>query len=74
MTFYWLKLQLCDNRRSSLAKYLKATGIGSSRKKLISEIDATQMILDELADDPEQTRGPRMIKEHLALKGKHIPR
>ncbi|KAF8152977.1 hypothetical protein B0H34DRAFT_754101 [Crassisporium funariophilum] len=58
--------------RSTLAKYLTATGIGSSRKKLIPDKEATQLVLDELADDPKQTRGPRNIKERLALKGKHI--
>ncbi|KAF5379743.1 hypothetical protein D9615_005816 [Tricholomella constricta] len=60
--------------RSTLAKYLKETGIGSSRKKLIPDIEATQMILDELGNDPRQTRGPRTIKERLALKGQHITR
>lgn len=61
-------------RRTLLAAYLKKTGIGSSRKNLIPDQVATQLILDELENDPRQTRGPRNIKERLALKGKHIPR
>jgi hypothetical protein len=61
-------------RRTKLSQYLKETGVGTSRSKLIHPEDQQQLVLDEIAADPEQTRGPRFIKESLALKGKHIPR
>ena len=61
-------------RWTKLSQYLKETGVGTSRSKLIHTEDQQQLVLDEIAADPEQTRGPHFIKESLALKGKHIPR
>lgn len=60
--------------RSKLFEFLKEIGIGTSRKKLIHPEDQEQMVLDELAKDPLHRLGPRMIKENLALQGKHIAR
>ena len=61
-------------RRTKLAQYLKETGVGTSRRKLIHPEDQQQLVLDEISMDPQQTHGPRFIHESLALKGKHIPR
>ncbi|KAK6966975.1 hypothetical protein R3P38DRAFT_2815563 [Favolaschia claudopus] len=36
--------------------------------------EQTQLILDELANDPRQTRGPRVVKEALNLAGHKIGR
>lgn len=54
--------------------YLKETGVGSSRKQLIPKDEADQLVLDEISMDPANSRGPRDIKETLALRGQHIPR
>lgn len=69
-----LALMLEQLRRTKLAQYLKETGVGTSRSKLIHPEDQQQLVLDEISADPEQTQGPRFIKESLALKGKHIAR
>lgn len=54
-------------RRSKLAVYLKETGIGSSRKRLMPKDVADQLVLDEMSTDPMMSRGPRDIKETLVL-------
>ncbi|KAF7373543.1 hypothetical protein MSAN_00564700 [Mycena sanguinolenta] len=61
--------------RSKLALYLKQLGLStSSRGNHIPEAEKTQLILDELAKDPHQTRGPRAIREALNLAGHKIAR
>ena len=60
--------------RSKLFLFHKEIGIGTSRKKLIHPEDQEQMVLDELAKDPLHRLGPHMIRENLALQGKHITR
>lgn len=53
---------------------MKEAGVGTSRRKLLSPAEQTQHILDELENDPRQSRGPRNIKESLGLQGLHISR
>lgn len=61
-------------RRTKLAQYLKILNLGTSRRKTIPSDEADQLVLDEMADDPMETQGPRAIREALDLKGKHLPR
>ncbi|KAJ6449360.1 hypothetical protein C8R45DRAFT_1130932 [Mycena sanguinolenta] len=61
--------------RTKLASYLADLGLStSSRGNHMPESEQTQLILDELAKDPHQTRGPRVIKEALNLDGHKIGR
>ncbi|KAJ6503958.1 hypothetical protein C8R45DRAFT_1186099 [Mycena sanguinolenta] len=61
--------------RSKLALYLTALGLStSSRGNHMPKSEKTQLILDELAKDPHQTRGPRVVKEALNLAGHKIGR
>ncbi|KAJ7156369.1 hypothetical protein C8R46DRAFT_1226589 [Mycena filopes] len=61
--------------RSTLAKYLGALGLSTSaRGNRMPNSDKTQIILDELAKDPLQTRGPCVVKEALDLVGHKISR
>ncbi|KAK7001070.1 hypothetical protein R3P38DRAFT_2559293 [Favolaschia claudopus] len=61
--------------RSKIAKYLTQLGLStSSRGNRMPDGDQTQLILDELANDPNQTRGPRVVKETLNLAGHKIGR
>lgn len=62
------------NSRTKLAQYIKATGLGTSRSNRLHPEDQAQLVLDEIAKDPEQTHGPHFIHESLALQGNHIPR
>lgn len=48
--------------------------IGTSRNPLLSNAAQTQAIITAVDDDPNLTRGPRRIKEALALKGIQVPR
>ncbi|KAK7029193.1 hypothetical protein R3P38DRAFT_3189464 [Favolaschia claudopus] len=61
--------------RSKIAKYLSQLGLStSSRGNRMPDGEQTQLILDELANDPRQTRGPRVVKEALNLAGHKIGR
>ncbi|KAJ7796019.1 hypothetical protein B0H14DRAFT_2916904 [Mycena olivaceomarginata] len=61
--------------RSKLAQYLTELGLSTtSRGNHMPESEKTQIILDELAKDPHQTRGPRVVKEILDLAGNKIGR
>ncbi|KAJ7707162.1 hypothetical protein B0H14DRAFT_3025469 [Mycena olivaceomarginata] len=61
--------------RSKLAEYLTKLGLSTtSRGNHMPESEKTQIILDELAKDPHQTRGPRVVKEILELAGNKIGR
>ena len=62
-----------SHSRTKLAEYLREAGIYSSRKTSMMEEEQVQHILDEMAKDPKQSRGPRDIKETLVLMGVHIP-
>lgn len=65
---------MCLSSRSKLAEYLKKIGWRSARRPGISEQEQAQHVLDQLANDPVQARGPREIKERLANSGVHLPR
>ncbi|KAJ7110708.1 hypothetical protein C8R43DRAFT_899479 [Mycena crocata] len=61
--------------QTKLKAYLKELGLSTSSRgnhKLQGEKD--QIILDELANDPLNTRGPRTVKEALELAGHKISR
>ncbi|KAK6977143.1 hypothetical protein R3P38DRAFT_3335022 [Favolaschia claudopus] len=61
--------------RSKIAQYLSQLGLStSSRGNRMPDDEQTQLILDELANDPNQTRGPRVVKEALNLSGHKIGR
>ncbi|KAK7052603.1 hypothetical protein R3P38DRAFT_2861331 [Favolaschia claudopus] len=61
--------------RSKIAKYLTQLGLStSSRGNRMPDDEQTQLILDELGNDPHQTRGPRVVKEALNLAGHKIGR
>ncbi|KAF8142577.1 hypothetical protein K438DRAFT_1877718 [Mycena galopus ATCC 62051] len=61
--------------RSKVAAYLTQLGLStSSRGNHIPEAEQTQIVLDELAKDPPQSRGPRVVKEVLNLAGHKIGR
>ncbi|KAJ6614416.1 hypothetical protein B0H10DRAFT_1803543, partial [Mycena sp. CBHHK59/15] len=58
-----------------LAKYLSQLGLSTtSRGNPLPDAEKTQLILDELAHDPLQTRGPWTVKEALDLDGHKIGR
>ncbi|KAF8187050.1 hypothetical protein K438DRAFT_1835559 [Mycena galopus ATCC 62051] len=61
--------------RSKVAAYLTQLGLStSSRGNHMPEAEQTQIVLDELAKDPHQSRGPRVVKEVLNLAGHKIGR
>ncbi|KAJ6609275.1 hypothetical protein B0H10DRAFT_2438663 [Mycena sp. CBHHK59/15] len=61
--------------RTKLAKYLSKLGLStSSRGNCMPDAEQRQLILDELALDPLQTRGPRTVREALELDGHKIGR
>ncbi|KAJ7042660.1 hypothetical protein C8F04DRAFT_1076673 [Mycena alexandri] len=61
--------------RTKLSGYLKELGLYTTSRGNRMPIGAkNQLILDELANDPCQTRGPRVIKEALNLDGHKIGR
>ncbi|KAJ7777976.1 hypothetical protein DFH07DRAFT_766191 [Mycena maculata] len=61
--------------RTKIAGYLSQLGLStSSCGNRMPKSEKTQIILDELAKDPLQTRGPRAIKESLNILGHKIGR
>ncbi|KAJ7172053.1 hypothetical protein C8R46DRAFT_1073669 [Mycena filopes] len=61
--------------RTKLSGYMKQLKLyTTSRGNRMPAGEKTQLVLDELANDPCQTRGPRVVKEAMDLEGHKIGR
>ncbi|KAK2459393.1 hypothetical protein APHAL10511_008591 [Amanita phalloides] len=61
----------------SVKKRRKQLGLVASRKtmKMLDPIEAEQIVLDQMDDDPARHQGPRTIRHKIAMRtGKHLPR
>lgn len=70
-------LPTCACSETTIGRALSAWGLkaaGATAKDVAPE-DVRQLVIDEMAKDPNQRRGPRTIKEGIQLDtGVHLPR
>lgn len=60
--------------RSVLGRYLERFSLGGSRRNKMTKTEKEQAILEEMERDPLSKRGPRTVKNALAIRGIHIER